>query len=209
MADVWDLIAVERLRAADLVGSLDDDQLAVQSLCGAWRVRDVAGHLTMPFSVGVPALLVGAVRSGGLDRFSEKVSRELGGRGAQELAATLRRHARTRFQPPGTGPWAPLTDLVVHVRDIARPLGLPVSASDDAWRGALAFLVSGRARLGFVPRGRLRGLRLAVPGLGWSHGDGPEVSGPAEAVALAVAGRAVALDDLTGEGVPLLRQRVG
>lgn len=208
MTDVWSLIAVERHRAADFVEHLTDAELAVPSLCGAWRVRDVAGHLTMPFEVGIPALLLGAARAGGLDRFSERRARELGAREPYLLAETLRVHATTRFQPPGTGPGAPLTDLAVHLRDMARPLGLPTTASDDAWRGVLGFLVSRRARLGFVPRGRLDGLLLAATDLGWSHGAGAPVSGPAEAVALAVAGRSAALADLQGDGVEVLRGRL-
>ena len=34
----------------------------------------------------------------------------------------------------------------------------------------------------------------------WSHGNGPEVTGPAEALVMMMAGRLVALDELTGEG---------
>ena len=38
----------------------------------------------------------------------------------------------------------------------------------------------------------------------WSHGDGPEVKGPAEALVMTMAGRLVALDDLSGEGTATL-----
>jgi len=41
----------------------------------------------------------------------------------------------------------------------------------------------------------------------WSHGSGPEVSGPALSLLLAVAGRRPALDDLSGPGLDLLRGR--
>jgi hypothetical protein len=34
----------------------------------------------------------------------------------------------------------------------------------------------------------------------WSYGRGPEVMGPAEALGMMMAGRLVALDDLSGEG---------
>lgn len=37
---------------------------------------------------------------------------------------------------------------------------------------------------------------------------GPEVSGPAVALLLAVTGRKARLDDLTGDGVPALRERL-
>jgi hypothetical protein len=60
---------------------------------------------------------------------------------------------------------------------------------------------------GFVRRGRLTGLRLRATDQDWSAGDGPEVAGPSEAIALAATGRAVALDDLAGEGLPILRAR--
>jgi hypothetical protein len=42
----------------------------------------------------------------------------------------------------------------------------------------------------------------------WTHGDGAEVRGPAEAIVLASLGREVALDDLTGQGVDRLRTSV-
>ena len=42
----------------------------------------------------------------------------------------------------------------------------------------------------------------------WTHGDGPEVSGPGEALIMAAAGRRVALDELTGDGVATLAERI-
>jgi hypothetical protein len=74
-------------------------------------------------------------------------------------------------------------------------------------RAVLGFLMSPRAARGFVRRGRLAGLRLRATDQDWSAGDGPEVSGPIEALALAATGRPVALDDLAGEGLPILRAR--
>jgi hypothetical protein len=41
----------------------------------------------------------------------------------------------------------------------------------------------------------------------WSHGTGPEVSGPILALVMAMTGRKAALDDLSGEGVSTLRSR--
>lgn len=42
----------------------------------------------------------------------------------------------------------------------------------------------------------------------WSHGEGPEVRGPGEAILLALTGRAVVLDELEGEGVVVLKERM-
>ena len=74
-------------------------------------------------------------------------------------------------------------------------------------RPSLGFLVSGRA-IGFTPRRRPAGLRFEATDVGWAWGDGPLVRGSGEAVLLALAGRPVALADLDGDGVAVLRDRL-
>lgn len=210
MTDTFDLIARERLRAAEMLESLDETQWATPTLCAEWTVRDMAGHLVVPFSVGLPAMLVGMAKArGSFHRFNTRTARELGRRPVPDLIETLRKNAKSRFTPPGHPAAAPLTDIAVHTRDIARPLGLDVSAPPEVWREVLGFLVSPRAHPAFVRRGRLDGLRLRTTDQEWSHGEGLEVTGPSEALALSALGRKVALDDLGGEGLTVLRDRVG
>ena len=61
-----------------------------------------------------------------------------------------------------------------------------------------------------MPRGRADGLRFRATDQDWERGDGPEITaGPSEALALAIGGRAVALGDLDGPGLPVLRSRIG
>jgi hypothetical protein len=48
------------------------------------------------------------------------------------------------------------------------------------------------------------GVRLTATDADVSIGDGPDVTGPALSLLLAVSGRRVALDDLDGPGVPAL-----
>lgn len=209
VSDVFALVAAERRRVADLFDSLDDEQWATPSLCSAWTVRDLAGHLVLPFSVSPAGLLLGVAKAGGsFHRFSVAKSRELARKPPADLVAVLRAHATSRFTPPGHGPEAPLTDVAVHTRDAARPLGLDVSAPPEVWRIVLGFVTSPKAARGFVPRGRLAGLRLRATDQDWTHGDGAEIAGPGEALALAALGRAVALDDLSGDGVATLRARL-
>lgn len=205
---IFHFIAVERRRAADLLESLDDAQLATQSLCGQWTVRDLAGHLISPFSVTFPQFLVGVIRNGGFSRYSVNLAKQLGRRPLSEIVATLRHNAENEFTPPLQGPGAPLTDLCVHVRDIARPLGLDVTATPDAWESVLDFASSSNARRGFIPRGRLKGLRFRATDMDWFAGTGQLVEGPAEAVAMCMLGRSVALQDVSGPGVPVLRSRL-
>jgi uncharacterized protein (TIGR03083 family) len=207
--EIFALIATERLRAADVFETLDESQLAVRSLCTDWTVQEMAGHLVSPFCVSVPRFAFGALVSGGFDKYSVKVARDLGRRPISELAGLLRTNAEGRFTPPGNGPLAPLTDVLVHTRDVARPLGLDVSAPLSSWKVVLDFLVSTGATRGFVRKGRTSGLQFKAADQEWTAGEGSSVEGPSEALAMSILGRSVALSDLSGEGVAVLRQRSG
>ena len=212
MADdktIFALAAADRRRAADMFAGLTDEQWATPSLCAGWTVRDIAGHLVGALDISMPRFLAGSLIRGGMHRYNARRSRQIARRPTPELVAALRSRASREVSPPGTGPAAPLTDLAVHTRDAARPLNLPVTASDETWRVALGFLVSPPGGHGFVPDGRLTGLRLIATDLCWSWGEGAEVAGTGEALALALTGRAVALADVTGPGAELLAARAG
>lgn len=56
---------------------------------------------------------------------------------------------------------------------------------------------------------RAEGLRLEAENVGWSHGSGPEVRGPYDALLLALGGRQAGLGLLSGDGVDVLAPRVG
>jgi hypothetical protein len=79
----------------------------------------------------------------------------------------------------------------------------------STWRVVLDFMVSPAAKRAFVPASRLPGLALRATDQDWSFGSGEEVSGPSEALAMAIAGRKPALADVTGAGVATLRSRLG
>jgi uncharacterized protein (TIGR03083 family) len=207
--DINAAIAAERRRVADLVDSLSPAQLQVRSLCGAWSVREVAGHLVAAISP-VPGrqMLAMFVTSGfRLHRANARLAAAVARRPPAELADSLRRNADHRFRAPVVGYPGQLTDLQVHGQDMRRPLGLPHGLDLDRLRVSLEFLTGGRA-LGFTPRRRLKGLRLEATDLSWSWGTGPELAGPAEALMMAVAGRPVALADLDGPGVRVLARRL-
>ena len=206
--DIFAEIAEERRAVADLASGLTEEQLAAQSLCGEWRVRDVVGHLVVPLEVPLRKFAVVMLASRG--RFhvaNDRLAREQARRPVDELVEVLRRRAGSRFTPPGQGPEAPLTDLVVHGLDIRWPLGLPRETPGERLRAALDFATAQPTIVG-VPRGALDGVRLEADDLDWSRGSGPLVTGSAEALLLAVAGRRVALDHLAGEGLPTLRDRL-
>ena len=91
-----------------------------------------------------------------------------------------------------------------HLRDIARPLGLPADVPVEHWRILLDYLTAPGAAPAPVRPGTLDGLRLVATDTDWSSGAGAEVTGPIEAIGMAVTGRAVALRDLSGPGAARL-----
>jgi uncharacterized protein (TIGR03083 family) len=206
--DVLAAIADERRRVADLVDSLSPAQLEVPSLCGDWTVKQVAGHLLAAISSPPTPLLPLVLRSGfNLHRINSRPAVLTASGPAVELAAGLRENAENRFKPPIVGYPGQLTDLQVHGQDMRRPLGLPHGLRLDRQRESLNFLVGGRA-VGFAPKRRLAGLRFEATDLDWSWGAGRTLAGPAEALMLAMTGRTVALSELDGPGVPILRNRL-
>lgn len=207
--EVYALATRNRLLAAEMFAGLTDEQWATPSLCAGWTVREVCAHLVPPEG-GIRLLsLVGTVIRfrGDLERMVDVTTREEARRPTSELVAALRDRAGERLKAPVVGPHGPMADTAIHLRDAARPLGLDTGPPPEDWRLVLDFLLTGPAERGFVGTGRTAGLRLETTDLDWSRGGGDLVRGPAEALALGIAGRPAAYVDLEGPGVEVLRSR--
>ncbi|WP_211275329.1 maleylpyruvate isomerase family mycothiol-dependent enzyme [Actinoplanes rectilineatus] len=203
------MIADERLRLADLVDTLTPEQWAHPSLCGEWTVGEVIGHLVAAVAAPRSWLLPAAVRNGfSIHRTNAAIAQRMAARGQDVMARELRANAENPFQPPIVGYGGPFTDLLIHGQDIRRPLGLPHALLPERMRVGLDFLVGGRA-VGFTPRKRVAGLRFEAIDLGWSWGSGPVVRGDAEPLMLGLTGRTIVLPELSGDGLPELRRRLG
>jgi uncharacterized protein (TIGR03083 family) len=204
--DVWQMLAGERHRFADMAEGLSEDQWATQSLCGAWDVHHLTAHL-LTLSVTPMPVFVGTLarQRFSFDRTAIHFAERVGRRSHEELVRDLRGIAEDRSVPPVLGPMGPLTDLLVHRLDAQVPLGLPDDTPPERWTdGPLGLLVSTKARIGFV-KSRIPALRYVATDADWSHGSGPEVTGPAAALALAIARRTPRLDELEGLGATALR----
>ena len=199
----WDLIATERLAVADLLEGLTDEQLATQSLCGKWTVKDIAAHLLVGPTSSFKDLAVAMLKSrGSFDATNERLVEQRRSLTQDELVALLRENADSHFSPPMLDWHAPLTDVLVHREDIVVPLGLPSDRPTEPWRQALDYLGTWQARTVF--RRRLPELTYAATDLEWSHGSGPVVSGPAAALGTVMCGRSAVLDRLSGPGTDTL-----
>lgn len=206
---LFELASRNRLLAVGMLQQLTPDQWATASLCKAWTVREVAAHLVPAANTGWGQLAAELVRHRlDFDRMADHAARERARQPTDDIIAALRAGACTRMRPPGIGAAGPMTDTAVHLRDMAIPLGLPVTADPESWLAALEFLVSRPARRGFVPKGRLEGLRLEATDWSWTWGSGPYlVQGPVEDLAMAVAGRPCCIARLHGPGVAMLAAR--
>ena len=132
-------VAAERLRLADHVAGLTDEQWRTPSLCSAWTVRDVVAHLTTTTRTTVPGLLVAAVRArGDFDRMEIALAAaRSAAHTTAELVGQLRESADSTRRFPGSAPLDPLMDLVIHAQDVARPLGTTYVSPPDVVAAAL------------------------------------------------------------------------
>lgn len=205
--DVHAATAANRLRLADFFDSLDHAQLSSPSLCEAWTVREVLGHVVMPLTGSLGGFLRQVIKShGSIDKASAAYARDLSCQPVEDLTTLLRDKAGEVIKAPGVGPMGQMADGCIHLRDCARPLGLPDDVSLSDWRMLLEWFSDGVR--GLVPKARLDGLQLMATDQEWSWGTGNLITGPSEALAMAMAGRPAALKDLTGAGVDVLAPRL-
>ncbi len=206
--DIWEMIFDQRRQLTGVLETLDDAQWETPSLCSAWTVRDVVGHLVSFSESGTPKVLLRMVLNGfNFDKMNAKLAKDFGQRSSAELLGLLRKHTESRWTPPGLRPDAPLTDVVLHTADICHPLGIQCPIDANKARFALDFLVGPKGKIIAKPDW-LAGLHLAPHDVDWSWGDGLKVSGKASDIVVAIAGRHAVLDSLTGEGVDQLRARM-
>ena len=203
--EVWRSIDAERAGLADLLEDLSPTEWESPSLCDAWRVGEVAAHLTLAHT-GYRAALVGAVRArGSFDAMIRDTALRAAGQPRDEYPRRLRAMVGSRRTAPLLTPLEPLVDVLVHGQDIARPLGrdrpMPTAAAAAAAQRACDM------RFPFRARKRLAGLRLAATDIDWTVGSGAPVKGPIAALLLLVTGRDAAVEQLTGDGVRALRRQ--
>jgi uncharacterized protein (TIGR03083 family) len=206
--ELWDAERAEMLDLAERLAVLDTEQWNSPSLCVEWRVRDVLAHLTAGAqgAFGVGAILRGMLRYGfNYNRWVAADGRERGQQDPAVVLSDLRNAAANRKAKPGARPVRGLMHVLVHGQDICRPLGITRDLP-ETHLVPVADFVKDDVHI-FGAKKRIAGLRLKATDMDWSHGNGPEVTGPGEALVMMMAGRLVALDDLSGEGKAALVAR--
>lgn len=196
----------ERADFAELLHGLTPEQWHTPTLCEGWTVRDVVAHALSYEERGPLGLVWCFARGlGSFDRTNAVAMADYTTDGRDELLALLERSRRPRGLTSMLGGRIALTDGMIHQQDIRRPLGLPRTIPADRLVAALDVAKSAPT---LRSSARVRGLRLQATDVDWSTGDGDEVTGPGEALLMAVAGRPAVLDELSGPGLTRLAERV-
>lgn len=203
--DVWRDIDDQRRHLVTMLEDLSDQQWQHPSLCAGWTVRDVAAHVALQNTrwSALPKATVAMVRHGGMNPAIQAIAREHALLPTEQIIGEIRDRI---------GVWRPLPtvtyresaiDYLVHLQDIAIPLGravpMPIGAAlvalDRVWS-------SGRM---FHARKRYTGYRFVATDADWSAGAGLEVRGPTGGLLMLLTGRATGWATLSGPGAANLR----
>jgi uncharacterized protein (TIGR03083 family) len=203
--DNWAVVRSERRALATDLKSLDESQWSTPSLCGDWTVRDAVAHMTATAKITPVAFFPKLLASGfSLSRLQMKdISVERGASPAETLARFEAVEASVKG-PPGPAETM-LGETIVHAEDIRRPLGVDHQYPVEAVVRVADFYKNSNLIIG--SKRRIAGLALHATDTDWSHGTGPEVSGPILALVLAMTGRKTAVSQLSGEGVATMQAR--
>jgi uncharacterized protein (TIGR03083 family) len=214
-AVTWELVHAERVEFLAFLQTLTPEEWVAPSLCAGWRVRDVVAHQLIDETVrelGVAQLLARLAwwrfdfhraNAWWVQHCADRPVSELVDAWDRSLHQDPHRLWRSLLGPEGF-----LRASVIHHQDIRRPLRLPRTIPPERLRAVLDLVLTKDGSSNLDSYERAEGLLLQASDLDWSHGQGPEVRGPAEALLMTLAGRADALPELEGDGLRILAARM-
>ncbi|RJQ79906.1 maleylpyruvate isomerase family mycothiol-dependent enzyme [Pseudonocardiaceae bacterium YIM PH 21723] len=204
-ADIWSLIHAERAALAADLAHLTDEQWSTRSLCSELSVREVLAHLTAGATLNGFRWFAGVLRC--RFDFDKQVAMRLAEQLGDSPGETLDRFdqaLRNKIKPP-LPVIAMLGETIVHGEDIRHPLGIRHDSPIATLTRVAEYYRSSDQVV--VARKRVEDLRLVATDGPFTAGDGPLVSGRTLALIMAMTGRTRLCDELTGPGVPILRDR--
>jgi uncharacterized protein (TIGR03083 family) len=204
-ADPWPIIHAERGALADDLAGLTAAQWTTSSLCEGWSVHDMLGHIVATAKT-TPARFFGKFAGSGFnfDKMAARDAADETAGGPHNTLAAYRGLQTATKHPPGPVD-AMVGEAIIHAEDIRRPLGLAHTYDPAGVVRVLDFYKKSNLIVG--AKKRIAGLTLRASDADWSTGSGPEVTGPAMSLLLAMTGRKAAHPDLSGEGLTTLQQR--
>ena len=193
-----------------LAAELSADDWRAPSLCDGWDVKTVYAHLLYGRVIGPVRMAAGILRHGGsMDRWGDAASRRYADTLTTDQLVGAFARETSRWPERGIAGLEPssakLADNTVHELDVrwalARRADLPAERLAAALTASCTTGMWGNTS-------RVKGLRFAATDVAWSWGTGDDVTGPAQALLLAVNGRRAGLAELSGPGVGVLAARL-
>lgn len=191
------LITEAFLGLANLLDQQPAEAWDAQSLCDAWRTREVVAHMTTAARYKPDEFMAELAAHGGdIGRTIDRIAERDGRLAPDTLLANLRDERLHRWVPPGGGEHGALNHVVIHSLDVTHPLGIQLPLPKETLCIVLDHLTSGGAHAHFGID--LDTVQLRATDLDWTHGEGRTVTGPATYLALALSGRRLAPGRISG-----------
>ena len=204
----WSEAADARKRFADLIESLNDDQLAGATLCDGWTPKDVLGHVVSFVDLPLRRFMWQAAKARfDFDVASDRMAHRLPSGRWSDLLETLRAKADKSAAVPMFPENLTVLDATAHAQDVRRGLGLDGEPDGKVVREMLEFMVSGKAKPIFDAK-VIQGLTIRATDMDFSYGDGPEVEATGEALMMGLLNRPSVFAELSGVGVGKLVSRL-
>lgn len=198
-SEIWPVVHQERQALIDDLAVLEPDDWNTPSLCTGWDVHDVLAHLVDSAKTTRLGFVRRMVAAGfDFDRDNAVgITREKAAHPRDTLNAFKAVRSHTATPPAALA--TRLVESFVHGEDVRRPLKIVRNYSPAHVAEALAYQVKTSVSMG-GGKESAQGWHLIASDTPFEHGDGPKIHGPAIALLLAVSGRPVGADELTGPG---------
>ncbi len=204
--DLIELAEAERADLLTFLRELSQDQWDAPTLCTQWTVREVAIHIVSYDELSAPSLVATFLRGGlRVSTVNDIALNRCGGLSPTGVIDLVARHQRPRGLTSMFGGGIALTDGTIHHQDIRRALNVPRTIPPERLIPVLNFALGAPT---LPAKKNSKGLRLTATDIDWTTGDGPDITGPGEALLMAVAGRTDSLSELTGPGLEILKPRL-
>jgi uncharacterized protein (TIGR03083 family) len=201
--ETWQTVHAERRRLAADLSRLRAVQWYLPSLCPGWDVHDVLAHLVDTARTGRLSFARDLLRARlDFDRANENGIARHKRQDPPDTLAALEKAADLTRTPPAALTTR-LVEAIVHGEDIRRPLGIAGRYPEPAIIQALAHQLRTPITFG-GGRERAASMRLTDRRTGTSWGQGDDVEADALDLLLAVSGRRVDRESLTGSAASTL-----
>jgi uncharacterized protein (TIGR03083 family) len=205
---VWPVVHHERRALLQDLEPIPTVQWQTPSLCAGWDIHDVLAHVIDSAKTTRLNFIRRMIASRmDFDRDNaEGVRKEKSAEPAQTLNGLRAVVSRTSGPPASLA--TRLVEAFVHGEDIRRPLGIRRDYPAEHVATALGYQVRTTTKMG-GGKEIAEGWRLEASDAPFSRGTGPVVEGTAIALLLAVSGRPIEHDEVSGPGAPVFLQRLG